>query len=171
MLVRDNDLYMMDINKTGNCFIAYPEEGFPADYWEDAKAQNNDAVIDPLTGFDFDERLAEYSSSLDVKQIGYCKKLSSEVYDIINDSEMTYEMLKSRLEEFAVTYNGADVTYTFDGDTNPTQIRLSKLTNKEYDVSTGLGTIEEPEMDLDGESPYTVYYKWLVAYGYLPTAQ
>ena len=49
--------YKMDIKKTGNCFIAHPEEGMPKDYWEDAKIQNNHAVIDPLLGFDFNEQL------------------------------------------------------------------------------------------------------------------
>ncbi len=172
MLVRDNQLYMMDIEKTGNCFIAYPEEGYPADYWEDSKAQNNDAVIDPLAGFDFNERLAEYGSALDTKQLDLCKKLSAEIYDSINDPTMTYEMLKSKLEELSLIYTGVeDVSYKFLGDEASTVIRLSKLTDKDYNVATGLGSPEEPEMDPDGESPYTIYYKWLTSYGYAPAAQ
>ncbi len=172
MLVRDNQLYMMDINKTGNCFIAYPEEGFPADYWEDAKEQNNDSVIDPLAGFDFNERLAEYSSQLDNKQIDFCKRLSSAIDEEINDPSLTYDMLKSKLNELSTSYTGVeDVKYKFLEDDSDTVIRLSKLTNKDYNVATGLGSAEEPEMDPDGESPYTIYYKWLTAYGYIPAAQ
>jgi hypothetical protein len=56
-IISHGTYYMMDIKKTGNCFIAHPEEGKPADYWEDAKKQNNAAVIDPLLGFDFNLQL------------------------------------------------------------------------------------------------------------------
>ncbi len=171
MLVRDNELYMMDIEKTGNCFIAYPEEGLPANYWEDAKSQNNDAVIDPLAGFDFNERLAEYGTQLDNNLIEYCKSISEAVYEMINDPDMTYDRLKNTLEGEYSTKFDKDITYSFTDDTGAKKdviVRLSKITNKDYDVSTGLGTKDEPEMDFDGESPYTIYYKWLVAYGYLP---
>ncbi len=172
MLVRDNDLYMMDIEKTGNCFIAYPEEGYPADYWENAKAQNNDAAIDPLAGFDFNERLAEYGSMLDTKQLDLCKRLSAELYDSINDPTLSYDELKSKLDELSLNYTGEeDVSYKFLGEENATAIRITKLTNNDYNVATGLGSPEEPEMDPDGESPYTIYYKWLVTYGYLPAEQ
>ncbi len=171
VLVRDNDLYMMDIEKTGNCFIAHPEEGLPADYWEDAKAQNNDALIDPLAGFDLNERLAEYSVQLDNDLIDYCKMISKDVYDMINDPEIDYTRLKNTLEgEYATKYSG-DVSYTYTDETGASKtvtVRLTKLYNKEYDVSTGLGTPDEPEMDFNGESPYTIYYKWLTAYGYVP---
>ncbi len=50
-LSRLNKTYMMDINKTGNSFIAYPEEGMPADAWESGKLQNLDARLNPMHGF------------------------------------------------------------------------------------------------------------------------
>lgn len=50
-LTRLNNTYMMDIKKTGNSFIAYPEEGMPADAWESGKLQNLDARLDPMHGF------------------------------------------------------------------------------------------------------------------------
>ena len=172
ILKRLNNLYMMDIEKTGNCFIAYPEEGLPADYWENAKAQNNDALIDPLAGFDFNERLAEYGTQLDSKQLGYCAMLSEEVSKLINDPGITYDILKTRLEgEYAEKYSQKTITHSYTGaggDKIEIIFRLDKLTNNNYDVSTGLGTADSPEMDPDGESPYTVYYKWLTTYKYLP---
>lgn len=50
-LSRLNKTYMMDINKTGNSFIAYPEEGMPVDAWESGKLQNLDARLNPMHGF------------------------------------------------------------------------------------------------------------------------
>ena len=44
-----------------------------------------------------------------------------------------------------------------------TIINMAKLTNKEYDTATGADGEEDP----NGESPYTIYYNWLVEFGYL----
>ncbi len=41
-LTRLNNDYMMDINTTGNVFVAYPEEGERLDIWEYGKKQNLD---------------------------------------------------------------------------------------------------------------------------------
>ena len=41
----------MDINKTGNVFLAYPEEGMTPDAWDYGKLQNKDALVNLLVGF------------------------------------------------------------------------------------------------------------------------
>ena len=43
---------MMDIYKTGNTFIAYPEENMPYNVWDYGKLQNSDAKYDPMIEFD-----------------------------------------------------------------------------------------------------------------------
>ena len=48
-LIRTTGDYMMDINVTGNVFMAYPEEGEPADKWTYAKAQNLDSLYTPTS--------------------------------------------------------------------------------------------------------------------------
>jgi len=162
VLKRLNDLYMMKIERTGNCFIAYPEEGLSPDYWEDAKAQNNHAVIHPLMGFDFNERLAEYGSSLDNDQLARCAELSEKTWELIAGKGVTYEILKARLSEdgeLDARFSGSTVDIT-----SGVTVRLDKLTNKDYDTGTGMNG----EMDYAGESPYTIYYRWLTALGYLP---
>ncbi len=163
VLRRLNDLYMMKIERTGNCFIAYPEEGLAPDYWENAKAQNNDAVINPLMGFDFNERLAVYGSALDDEQLERCATLSEKTWELIAGKNVTYEMLKTRLSadgELATNFKRENVEIS-DG----VNVRLDKLTNKAYDMNTGAGG----EPDTSGESPYTIYYRWLTDFGYLPT--
>ena len=67
--------YRMDIEKTGNCFIAHPEEGLPADYWENSKKQNNDALINPLLGFDFNKILKSVNTDRP-------RRLDNEVMDL-----------------------------------------------------------------------------------------
>ena len=49
---RINSYYMMDIYKTGNTFIAYPEENMPYNVWDYGKLQNSDAKYDPMIEFD-----------------------------------------------------------------------------------------------------------------------
>ncbi len=148
-----NDLYVMDIKKTGNCFIAHPEEGKSPDFWEDAKAQNNDALIDPLLGFDFNERLAEYNASLDN---GLLQKLDEYTAEILGKIEMC-----TTYAELEVYVNGT-LAEIMSYDTTPNGVRLDKLTNKNY--STANGNSGDP--DMSGESPYAVYYSWLTAFGY-----
>lgn len=159
VLTRLNDLYMMDINKTGNCFIAYPEEGLPSDYWEDAKAQSNETLIDPLLGFDFNERLAEYSTSLDDNVLAQCDRLAAEKLDEIEKCK-TYDELCELVNSYGTLFKKDPALE--DG----TLVNFEKITNKNYDVSTGANG----EADMSGESPYTVYYKWLVQYGYTPAS-
>lgn len=48
---RFNDDYIMDINTTGNVFIAYPEEDMPDDAWERGVAVNLDMKVGVITGF------------------------------------------------------------------------------------------------------------------------
>lgn len=45
--------YLMDISKTGNEFLAYIPQGTDPAYWEYAKQQNRESLVDPLLGFDF----------------------------------------------------------------------------------------------------------------------
>lgn len=47
---RLNNDYMMDINKTGNVFMAYPEEGMDINAWEYGKLQNSEAAAHVILG-------------------------------------------------------------------------------------------------------------------------
>lgn len=71
-VIEHGTYYQMKIERTGNCFIAHPEEGMPADFWENSKEQNNDTVVDPLLGFDFNQQLASNGQvKMDFKNIDY----------------------------------------------------------------------------------------------------
>ena len=168
-----NDMYQMDIKKTGNCFIAYPEEGLRADYWEDAKAQNNDALIDPLAGFDFNVVLDPTSGSkLDVRYLidtavavndktgkvteidTDLEKLNAIVLEGINNCGEDYEQLENYVNNvLATNLTGNNVQI----GTSPS-MDLDKVTDKTYDPNK---EDENGNIDENGESPYAIYFKWV----------
>ena len=169
VLHRLNNDYMMDIEKTGNCFIAYPEEGLPSNYWEIAKLQNNEALINPLLGFSFDNILAESDGQLDNGLIENVNILSQQTLEKINACQ-TYEELDELVN--TTTDGLADSlrpsrnpTIIFPGFDDPVVVNLNKYCNNAYDPSSAEGG-----EDTSGESPYTVYYNWLSTYGYLPAS-
>ena len=57
-LVRLNKDYMMNLESTGNVFMAYPEEDMPVDAWDWGKKQNLDVKPYLTMGFDFANRVA-----------------------------------------------------------------------------------------------------------------
>lgn len=193
ILKRKNTNYLMDIEKTGNCFIAYPEEGKAPDYWENSKNQNNDALINPLLGFDFNSMLAEYNTKLDNSLLDYAGlDKDSELsrypgsYDMVAqvqaqiDACETYDELEdlvnNAISGLGTVLEGKPILHIYefkDGVVSKEYeffLNLPKLTNKLYDTATGGGTDTngDPIADTSGESPYAVYYNWMQTYGYLP---
>jgi hypothetical protein len=73
VLHRFNESYMMDINKTGNIFMAHPEEGLPGDFWDNGIAHNETVGINPTFGFTIDE-----DSNLDVESLKAVLALTDE---------------------------------------------------------------------------------------------
>ncbi len=159
--------YRMDIEKTGNCFIATPtKEMGGADAWVYAKMQNNDSLINPLLGFDFNTMTADDDYGLDVALIDQINELSDAAWVLISTCGSM-----------------DDLEYLLENDTNGFKklfassagnVKLNKATNPNYDPSMPLGADGPAEQvaDTSGSSPYTVYQKWLNQYGYayVPTA-
>ena len=193
VLKRKKTNYLMDIEKTGNCFIAYPEEGKSPDYWENSKKQNNDALINPLLGFDFNAMLAEYSTKLDNDLMDYIgldsnnelrrypgsydltTQIQSQI-DACEDFSELEDLVNNAISGFAATLEGKPnlVIYDIKDGVVVKQynfpVNLPKVINKNYDTATGGGTDAsgDPIADTNGESPYAVYYNWMQTYGYVP---
>ncbi len=85
-----NVLYSMDIFKTGNTFVAYPDSYMDENVWEIAKKQNLDALIDPLLDFDF-AQIVKDAATVEEEEVkvgskgyaytytsGYSKEVASE---------------------------------------------------------------------------------------------
>ena len=167
-------LYEMKLERTGNCFIAHPEEGFPADYWENSKKQNNEALINPLLGFDFNRELAEFDAKLDEYLMGNVNILTEQTLSKIDDCdsfEELYELVEAEEVGLGHTLTPENnPTIILEGIPDPVGVNLKKMTNKAYDTATGGGVDGSgaPIADTYGESPYTIYYNWLLTYGFVP---
>ena len=174
ILKRLNNDYQMDLVKTGNCFIAHPEEGFPADYWENSKRQNNDALINPLLGFSFDAELADYDAKLDnslMKNISTLTEQTLAKIGACDSYEELCELVQDEKVGLCFTLDPANnPTIIIEGYKDPIGVNLKKMCNKAYDTATGGGVDSSgaPLADTNGESPYTIYYNWLVTYGFVP---
>ena len=160
LLSQNGNIYRMDLEKTGNCFIASPTVEQGADAWTYAKIQNNDSLINPLLGFDFNEATADSDYDLDVTLLDYIDSLNARALAAINDCATREELenLMTNSEDgFAKIYSIAA------GDT-----KLNKAINKIYNPDLPLGP-EYPDAtpDKSGSSPYTVYWTWLTDFGYM----
>lgn len=190
-LKRTKTLYRMDIEKTGNCFIAHPEEGLPANYWENAKNQNNDALINPLLGFDInkvlndrntddpkklDNDLLEYAgldSDPVVSMYPGTLSMAAQVMERINDCK-SYDELVALVTGLSTELTANEgkpfmTIYKENGSvlSDKFVLNLAKITNPNYDSSS-----EETESGkgTPTESPYAIYYRWMQANGFLPGA-
>ena len=155
-------VYRMDIEKTGNCFIATPtEEMGGADAWVYAKSQNNDSLINPLLGFDFNAMTEDDDYGLDIALINEMNQLSEETWTKIMDCA-TMDDLDYMLENDT---DGLAKSFTSSAG----NVKLNKATNPAYDPSMPQGTdvpAENQVADTSGSSPYTIYQNWLNQYGY-----
>ena len=153
--VQTKEKYRMDIKKTGNSFVAHPEEGCSADYWENYKQQNGEAVVDPLLGFNFAEFMEESTGTkidkADVDSLAAMNRIVKGWLDNIG----SIEQLDVLLEELKSSF--ARANYTITGKGNYASVNIEKFTNSAYEDETG-----------EAESPYAVYYKWMASNGYAP---
>lgn len=177
-----NDHYQMSLEKTGNVFMAHPGEGKRADAWEGAREQNNESLIDPLLGFDFNTALDGDENGLDCDgrypsakpkddenyvPVGLIDKMTVKSAEIqerldactnINELNDLIEALKEELKE-----------------STKDNAWIKKANNPAYDPDAAAETLETEDPSDDdlskGHSPYTIYFNWLTEYGYDVPAQ
>ena len=151
--------YRMDLEKTGNCFIATPTEEMGANAWDYAKIQNNDSLINPLLGFDFNLMTADSDYALDVALIDRIAELNAEALALINECTSKEELMlvMSDTQDGLIRKHSGSA-----GD-----VKLNKATNPAYDPEMPAGPeVSDQVADKSGSSPYTIYETWLTTYGY-----
>ena len=152
--------YRMDLEKTGNCFIATPTEDMGMDAWDFAKIQNNDSLINPLLGFDFNMMTADSDYALDVALIDHIAVLNAEAKAILDECTSKEELM------LAMTDGENGLLRKHSGSAG--DVKLNKATNSAYDPEMPLGPdVPDQTPDKSGSSPYTIYQTWLTTYGYL----
>lgn len=147
------EYYLMDIEKTGNCFVAHPEEGLPEDYWDVYKTQNGEAVVNPLLGFDFASTLemsGTYLSKSELSNVEYANNWAWTILESMN----TIEDYENAVKELGTTLS----TDAELSKSPLVYISVKKFTNSAYTVESG---------ELIYESPNTVYYRWATENGFL----
>ena len=173
-----NDNYQMTLEKTGNVFMAHPGEGKRADAWEGAREQNNESLIDPLLGFDFNTVLDGDENGID------CDGL----YGITKEDQAAEDYVPKGLIE-NMTIKSADILARLEACTNVNELEdlitalkdelkestktnawIKKANNPTYDPDAAAETLETEDPSDDdlskGNSPYTIYVNWLTEYGY-----
>ena len=142
MLTRLNDNYLMDVNKTGNVYIAHPEEGITPEFMEMAKLQNVAAELYPCAGFNVTVCSDDLSAELVIKA---------------NELSAKYQ------EKLDACKTAAELEAVFAEAAADTELRVVLLKWSEVDPTP-------PEDEPDAKvyySPYALYYKWLEANKFL----
>ena len=85
---RLNNYYNMDIYKTGNTFIAYPEEDMDYKAWDYGKLQNSEAKYDPMLGFE----VSDYIDQIDFSTVDYFKELSAKYKERMDSCQNADEL-------------------------------------------------------------------------------
>ena len=124
--------------------------------------QNNDSLINPLLGFDFNLATADSDYSLDVALIDEIKRLNAEALALIDEctnKEDLMSLMSDSTDGLIRKHSSSS------GNT-----KLNKATNSTYNPEQPLGPeVADQTPDTSGSSPYAVYYTWLTTYGYLYT--
>ena len=139
---KSDNLYVMDVFKTGNMFVAYPDadNGMNQATWEYAKKQDLDVVTNPTLGFEL-----KNEDLPDLKNIDVVNKASKEFEEKIAACK-TMEELESTIDLLIKTLEGGDATYF-----------------KEIVQKAMLTTTEGIEYNF---SVYALYHMWCKDMGY-----
>lgn len=134
--VSNND-YWMDINKTGNSFIAYTVAGTDADLWKYGMQQNNDATVDLILGFSLKD------SKVDKAAIAKMRTLSESVKARL-DACKTYDELSALVDTL--------------------QVELRSQSNA--DIKNYVSVTAEANAEGES-TPYVLFYEWMNEMGFI----
>ena len=157
---KDN-VYVMDVNKTGNVFLTYPSSAEDVLRWEYEKAQNLEMVVYPTLGLNYDA-----SDKLDEKNLRIISAVSEAVADLLAQMSADEITALYHLAAGVVTNNtdmanlilspvGTDLSYTMGGQTyviDAAALRDAIKLMKTTEIVSGVD-----------RSPFALYSEWLKA--------
>ena len=137
-----DNLYSMDVFKTGIMFIAYPDAdaGMDQKTWENAKKQDLDVVANPTLGF-----VIQNEDFPDLKNIDAVNSASKACEELLNSSK-TVEELDSNMTYFNSLIRGGDASY------------MNAIVKK--------AILNETAGINDNFSVFALYYMWSKTMGY-----
>lgn len=164
----ETNAYHMDINKTGNVFIAYPDSRENVKLWEYHKKQNLDATTDPTLGLYF---ATDYKTDTDTIRI--LNAVSVAVKNYMDTKLTTVEAVKkflsdfdaeattnAKLARFLLSLAEGDVVYNAEGNV----VTPEKLTAAI--IAMRNSTIKEEDTK-SPQSPSALYVDWLTTGGFI----
>ena len=157
---RLNDNYMMDIKKTGNVFIAYPEEGMSANAWKYGTQQNLDAKVYPTVGFTFSK-----DEPLDTNLIKLMAQYSKEIKARL-DACKTYDELSALLTSLDSELN-ASVAQVKRSDATVMKKNVYLYTQAQINYMPAGVSFMKDASGSDIQTPYMYYYSWLDSNGFI----
>lgn len=117
-ITRLNEDYMLDLEATGNVFVAYPEEGMAADAWTYGKNQNKDAksfftisfrvgeeLLPPTEPVDPSVPADEEAEYLNLDQLEEIRKLSAEFEERLKNAKNSEELEQIIADGIALSDN------------------------------------------------------------------
>lgn len=129
--------YWMDINKTGNAFVAYTVAGTDPELWKYGMKQNNDATVDLILGFSLK------GSQVDTEAIAKMRTLSASVKTRL-DACKTYDELSALIDTL--------------------QVELRSQSNA--DIKNYVAVTAEPNAKNES-TPYVLFYEWMNEMGFI----
>ncbi len=164
----EENCYEMDIEKTGNIFVAHPCSANRVLEWEYGKLQNREALAYPTTGMYFD--LETYC--LDEKSVRIINAVSAKIEVVLNGmttvdqikafwNEAGTKITDQTMAAFLLEKIGTTVTYRMDGTTKTvTEADLAAALNC-MSVSAIQEMDDESKKNDIPQSPYALYNYWL----------
>lgn len=159
-LKRLNRNYMMDLNKTGNIFIAYPEEDMAVDAWTWAVKQNLDAGTYPTVGFEFDKE-----DPIDEDLLRQIATYSAEVKAEM-DACKTSEELAQLFDGYNSEFNSAPAILN-NAKATAKQVYITRMTRSDDCEFSSANAPKKFEV----QSPYMFYFAWLEEVGFISYAE
>ena len=157
--------YVMDVAKTGNMFIAYPNSKTSVMDWEYGKLQNLDAVSYPTLGVYFNP---EYK--LDVKGMSVLNAVSAKLKENVMDKLTAPEQMQAiydratllrtdytGMAELLLELIGETVTYTAPGAESATEVTVAELA----DALLKMATSFNEDNNKTEQSFYALYQDWV----------
>lgn len=160
------NMYVMDIAKTGNMFIAYPNSKDAVMDWEYGKLQNLEALMYPTLGVYFNT--TDYK--LDVKGMCVLNAVSAKLKTNVLDKLATPEEMQAiydrasvlntdhiKMAELLLELIGETVTYTAPGAEEASEVTVAVLADAIQKMNTAL----DEENNKTEQSFNALYQDWV----------
>lgn len=162
-----NNLYKMDVNKTGNVFLTYPDSADSVLRWEYEQQQNLDMVMYPTLALNFSS-----AYKLDEKSYRIVAAASAKLAEVLDAMTSAEEveglyLTASRYATVDYIWQMTDMILCYTGDISYT-VGTETFEITKQDLGNALLALQKSKLAEEEDavqSPYALYYEWCVRQG------